>query len=310
MALNAQEDVVSTIGTYVAQSQVEASPPSSWFSRRFVQASAVIGVLLLAAAGSGLFLHPYTAETAFARNGYRGADLVSLALVLPLLAYATWATTRGSTRGTVLWLGWLGYVVYQYGYTFAYQWNRLFLVYLALLSLSAFTVVSALVALDPLSLARRFDASTPTRAVSRFVWFVGTGLGLMEFAQIVPTIFTGERPEIVTLTGHPTSPVYVLDLGLVVPLMVLAGVWLRGRRPWGYVAAGALLVKGLTVGLGLLAANLFAVLNDGKTDGPLNVLWAAIALGGGVALWRFLRHVRAVDQTETAVPVRSRTEPA
>ena len=38
--------------------------------------------LLLVAGGSGLFLSPYSAETAFARNGYRGADLVSVALVV------------------------------------------------------------------------------------------------------------------------------------------------------------------------------------------------------------------------------------
>jgi hypothetical protein len=32
-------------------------------------------------------------------------------------------------------------------------------------------------------------------------------------------------------TGHPTVVVYVLDLGLVVPLMLMAGHWLRLRRP-------------------------------------------------------------------------------
>ena len=53
----------------------------------------------------------------------------------------------------------------------------------------------------------------------------------MELGQIVPTVFTGDVPQIVTDTGHPTSPVYVLDLGLVVPLMLLAGACLRRRRP-------------------------------------------------------------------------------
>ena len=112
----------------------------------------------------------------------------------------------------------------------------------------------------------------------------------MELGQIVPTVFTGDVPQIVTDTGHPTSPVYVLDLGLVVPLMLLAGAWLRRRRPWGYVAAAVLLVKGATVGLGLLAGNLFAVLDDAKNDGALNLLWAAIAVGSAFVLSTFLRH--------------------
>jgi hypothetical protein len=41
---------------------------------------------------------------------------------------------------------------------------------------------------------------------------------------------------------------------------------LRQRRPWGLVAASVLLVKGVTVGLGLLAANAFAVLAGTTTD--------------------------------------------
>ncbi|MFP5319975.1 MAG: hypothetical protein ACLGI2_17000 [Acidimicrobiia bacterium] len=258
----------------------------------FVRLSGLVVVLLVLAAGSGLVLHPYAGETDFARNGYRGADLVSLTVVLPLLVWATVAARRGSGRGLLLWLGAIGYVAYQYGYTFAYRWNRLFLVYLALLVLSAFSFAAALISLNPRPLAGRFDRLTPTGVVSRFLLFVGVALGVMELAQIVPTIFTGGTPQIVTDTGHPTSPVYVLDLGLVVPAMVLAGIWLRQRRPWGFIAAAVLLVKGATVGLGLLAGNLFAVLGDDKNDGPLVVLWAAIALGSAAVLWLFLRHLR------------------
>jgi hypothetical protein len=74
----------------------------------------------------------------------------------------------------------------------------------------------------------------------------------------------------------------------VVPLMLLAGRWLRARRPWGYVAAAILLVKGVTVGLGLLSSNLFGYLDDGHTDGPLLGLWALIAVGSLLVLLRYL----------------------
>jgi hypothetical protein len=150
-----------------------------------------------------------------------GADLISLAIAVPLLLVATALARRGSTRGLLLWLGSLAYVAYQYGYTFAYRYNRLFLVYLALLSLSAFTLARALTALDPQSIAERFDQATPTRAVATVLWVIGLGLGVMELAQIIPTIITGELPKIVSDTGHPTSPVFILDLGMVVPLLLL-----------------------------------------------------------------------------------------
>jgi hypothetical protein len=117
-------------------------------------------------------------------------------------------------------------------------------------------------------------------------------LGLMELGQVVPTLLAGEVPDVVVKTGHPTGVIYILDLGLVVPLLVLAGRWLRARRPWGYVAAGILLVKGITVGLGLLASNLFGYLDNGPTDGALLGLWALIATA---SLLMPLRYLRAVD---------------
>ncbi len=107
-------------------------------------------------------------------------------------------------------------------------------------------------------------------------------------------LISGETPDIIELTGHPTSPVYVLDLGFVVPLMIVAGLWLLQGKSWGYVAAPIMLLKRVMVGLGLLAANRFAVLNDGSGDGPLNVLWALIGVGSAVALIVFLRHVDAL----------------
>jgi hypothetical protein len=253
----------------------------------------VVAALLAVAAVAGMFGDAYQSATPFARNAYRGADLVSLVLALPMLVLAAVAARRGSTRGLLLWLGAIAYIVYQYAYTFAFDWSRLFPVYLVLLSLSGFTLARALIALDLAQVVGRFSRRTPVRVVGAYLVGVGVCLGLMEAAQVVSALVTGEVPRIVAATGHPTSPVYILDLGLVVPLMLLAAVWLRARRPWGYVTAAILLVKGTTVGSGLLAANLFAALDGGATDGALNVLWAIIAGGSGVLLWRYLTHVQA-----------------
>jgi hypothetical protein len=275
-------------------------PIDSSARRPLVGATLAIAGLLIVAAGSGLFLDPYQDETPFGRNGFRGADLVTVVVVLPLLLAAGRTAMRGSRRGRLLWLGALGYVAYQYGYVFAYSWSRLFLVYLALLSIAAFTMAAALVRLDVDEVAARFDPATPTRATARFLTFIGVGLGVMELAQIVPSVFTGDTPQIVVDTAHPTSPVFVLDLGLVVPLLFLSARWVRQRHPWGYVASTIMLIKGATVGLSLLAANLFALFGDDKSDGPLVLLWVAIAGGSAVVLWRFLRNVHEPESPARA----------
>ena len=113
----------------------------------------------------------------------------------------------------------------------------------------------------------------------------------MEGMQMSVALVSGETPEIVELTGHVTSPVYILDLGFVVPLMVVAGLWLRRAMPWGFVAAPIMLLKGVMVGFGLLAANLVATVSNASTDGPLIALWALIGVGSAVALTVLLWHV-------------------
>ena len=267
------------------------------------RASALLGALLAIAAGLGLFVPGlYKSNTAFAAAAFRGTDLVSLAVALPVLAGSLWLASRGSRRALLVWLGALAYVAYTYLYTFAIAWNRLFLVYVALLSLSLFTLVRALVALDPEELAGGFTDRTPVRGVGAFLWGIGGALGLMELGQVVPALIAGDLPDVVLKTGHPTGVVYILDLGLVVPLMLLAGRWVRQRRPFGYVAAAILLVKGVTVGLALLASNLLGYLDSGPTDGPLVGLWVLIAVGSLLVLVRYLRsmHDRPQHQREGA----------
>jgi len=80
---------------------------------------------------------------------------------------------RGSRRAQLVWLGALAHVAYTYLYTFAIAWNRLFLVSLMLLSLSAFTIVRPLTAVDGGEVAGRFSERTPVRGVGTFLWGIG-----------------------------------------------------------------------------------------------------------------------------------------
>jgi hypothetical protein len=159
------------------------------------RASALVGLLVAVAAGVGLFVPGmYRGNTAFAAAAFRGTDLVSLAVALPALAASVLLARRGSYRAQLVWLGVLAYVGYTYLYAFAIAWNRLFLVYVALLSLTVFTLVRALTALDPSMIAGRFAGHTPVRGVGLFLWVIGGMLGLMELAQIVPALVSGDIP--------------------------------------------------------------------------------------------------------------------
>jgi hypothetical protein len=96
-------------------------------------------------------------------------------------------------------------------------------------------------------------------------------------------VVTGQVPEIVTSTGHLTNIVFALDLSLVVPWFVLGGIWLWQRRPWGYVLATILNVKGTVYMLALSAVTVSAVRAGASEDLAQVGLWGTIGFGSLIA---------------------------
>ena len=100
------------------QAASERARPAALGAGLPVKRVLLLVVLLVVAAASGLLADVYSDETHFARNGLRG-DLMSVVLAALLLLLSLRSARRGSVRGVLLLLGGLGYVTYQYGYSFA-----------------------------------------------------------------------------------------------------------------------------------------------------------------------------------------------
>lgn len=285
----------------LAVEESEASAPRARGSvlTSCYRASGPIAVLLTVAAGAGLFLDVYR-DNQWVSSQMRGQDFVSLLFGVPLLLVSAHLARRGSVRGLLAWLGALGYITYSYLYIFGLAYNRLFLVYLGLLVLTAYTLVRALVAIDPISIWANFDDRTPTRIIARFLTGFGIVLAGLWGIQAVSALVTGDVPSSVTASGHPTAVVFILDLGLVVPLFLLGGRMLRSGQPWGFVLAGILLVKGITEGLALLGMSLFMFLADHPDfDGVLVPLWGLVAV---VSSYLSVRFFSAIRRPRSAVP--------
>lgn len=253
-----------------------------------------VAIIVLAAIAclGGLLLPGLYRETAWALPQVRGQDLVTL-LVLPVLAAALIGVRRGSARAAMTWIGVLGYILYTYaGASFSYYFNRFFLIYVALFSLSIFAIIAATTGLDIDAIHSRFDANTTRRPVAGYLAFIGILLAVLWLGQIIPFLSSGTLPELIVRAETPTNFVFVLDLGLVVPLMLLAAVWLWRKQPWGDVLAGCMLIKAATMGLALLSMTAFNAWAGQPYDAGLTAVWLVIAGGSlGVIGW-FLRHCR------------------
>ncbi len=169
----------------------------------------------------------------------RRADAANLILVVPILLGAMWLARRGSLVGLLLWPGALFYACYAYvPYLVGAQFSGLFFIDVALVTISAFTLVGIAASVDGQEVRGRL-AAAPAR---------GIGAAL---AVIAVAAYAGLAGAAIVALGDPASeaasrPLAVADWALGTPVLLGGGVLLWLRVPLGYMAApGLLLVSGL-----------------------------------------------------------------
>jgi hypothetical protein len=249
-------------------------------------------IIVLAAIASavGLLLPSVYRETDWVVPQNRGQDLVTL-IALAVLMPITVASRNGSARATLIWIGLLGYIWYTYtGASFSYGFNQLFLIYVALFSLSSAALIAGLSSIDVMAIQRAFDASTPRRAVIVFLLLMAAMLSLLWLSQIIPFFTRGQLPEMILRAKTPTVFVYVLDLGFVVPLALLSACWLKCDYAWGYALASIVLVKSATMGIALVSMTWFAWRAGLPLHVEMTAAWILLAAAGtAMSIWLF-RH--------------------
>lgn len=223
--------------------------------------------------GGGLYGHESVSGAAQAI----GQDFVTLLVAIPLLLVAAYLTSRGSLTGRLLRAGVLWYFTYTYLLmAFGGAYNQFFLLYVALYSVSLFAFILALLAIDVARLPEQFSPHLFRRTIAWFMIGFGGMLALLWLGRILPSLATNAAP--VGLESYSTLFVQAGDLGLVVPLAILAGVLLLRRRPIGYLVAGLMLVKGATFGLAVIAM-IFSMATAGAEVVPVEVAFFTIVMG-------------------------------
>jgi hypothetical protein len=208
----------------------------------------------------------YSWDTVSSAAQMQANDLVMLVLGLPLLAISFWLAQRGSLRGQLLLAGTLGFILYTYiTMCFGAAYNRLFLVYVALFSLSLFAFVLTMMSFDLPSLPARFSDKLPRGWIAGLLFFTAAFLTLAWLGRIVATLAPGAVP---ALENTTSMFIQALDLGVIVPACVLAGILLLRGQPWGYLLASVGVMKFITMGV---AVSLMG-LNMARVGAPISVV--------------------------------------
>jgi hypothetical protein len=221
----------------------------------------------------------------------RGQDLVTLLAAFALL-WGGLRARRGSLAGHVVWLAVCLYVPYTYLMYVVAPYNDALLVYIAAIGLGLYLLLDGLFRLDAAAVAPAF-VDVPRRDAAWFLIVVALLFVTLWLTDIL-SVWPGGVPDSLFTYDIP-SIVHVLDLGVVLPLLVLSGVMLLRGHPMGPVLAAMLLVKTVTLGLALLSMNAFVAASGGETDPAEPVIWAAVVLVSGAWLVVGARRLRPVD---------------
>jgi hypothetical protein len=240
----------------------------------------------------------YTWDTVSSAAQMQANDLIVLTLGLPLLAVSFWLTRRGSLRGRLLLAGTLGFILYTYiTMTFGAQYNPLFLVYVALFSLSLFAFVLVMMSFDLDSLPAHFSEELPRGWIAGLLFFAAAFLSLAWLGRIAATFAPGA---VAGLENTTSMFIQAMDLGLIAPVCVLSGVLLLRRHAWGYLLASVGLTKFLTLGI---AVSLMG-LNMARVGAPISpvelVIFPGMALAGVVMAIILLKHVKESQTVKLA----------
>jgi hypothetical protein len=207
--------------------------------------SVVVAGLMVAQSVLGLVIEGLYPEETWAVAALRGNDLVTLALVSPALAAAVALTRwRPSTASVTVWLGLLFYGVYNYAYyAFGAAFSDVFLLHVGALSLSVIALLLLGSSLDVPAVATGVAGGPRARVVAVFTALVGAALLLAWGGLSIRFAATGQLPDDV-MPPSAIHLVYAIDMSLLAPAFLVAGVLLWRRTAWGAVMAVAVNVGG------------------------------------------------------------------
>jgi hypothetical protein len=229
---------------------------------------------------------------------FRGQDMVTLVVAVPLLLLGLVWEMRGSLRGRVLWLGMLFYAMYAYlFYAVAAAFNQFFLLYVATFGLPLYALLFSVPRLDLTQLGAAMGGRAARIVAVTYTSAVALGLGLLWVGISLSYLVTDDVPAPIVDSGHPTGVVFAIDLVFIVPPMLLAAVWLTRRRALGWVLAGVMSVAGSVYTLTLAAASA-EVARQNVGAGSELPIWAGLTVLGVVTvvlLFASMRRLRGLS---------------
>ena len=253
-----------------------------------------VACLALIASLGGLFIGGLYKDNDLIRNAWFANDVVTI-LITILLLISLLSQKKEDERPLLVWMGLMLYMFYNYAfYLFGAKFNEFFLIYVALFTLSLYSLIVGLLNVN-VHITRQSRPLRKTRLwISGFLLLLAIPLASVEIKQCLTFIFTGRAPEVPTL-------IFALDLSIVIPTTVLSSILLWKKHPWGNVLTMMMLVKSFAYGLVLVSGTLFISSSGISPIDPLLPFYLFLVIGGLLFAWIHFKTLgpsgRPINQT-------------
>jgi hypothetical protein len=260
--------------------------------------STALAVVAAAASGLTVALPSLLTGVAGSNGNMRGTAVVVFVVGVPVLSFAMIGASRGSSRAFVIWLGTLGYLLYQAVlFCFATPYNNLFLIYVAYLSLAVWSIVVLLRGTDLGVFAARLSPRAPIRYVAGFAVVVVVLNAAAWLAGIVPTVSSDHPGQFLTETGLLTNPVYIQDLAIWLPLLATSAVAAWRHQVWGQLITAAMLTLFVLECISISVDQWFGSHADPTSSVSSMAMVAVFAAVGLVTVTPLVAFLRQLDRT-------------
>lgn len=255
-------------------------------AKYFLMLATTVTALLLSMF-SFLFRELYTARlNQISEYELMGQDFVTT-IVSIIFVFVILFQDYGKIKTKIIWLGCILYLFYIYAY-FSYGGisSAFYLFYIAITGLAFFLFIFVLVDIIKNNQLPVVAENYPRKSISVFLFisiFIITAIEIMELVS--KTIVQAEPL-------NPFYVFYVLDLTMVFPMIVIAGVLNLKKAAWGYLFSGVGLIKIVTILPAIIINDVFHRLFAGRfLDLRFDIIAAVITTTAAIFLVLYLNRI-------------------
>ena len=239
-----------------------------------------LAVILIFTSYTGLYTHNfYFHETPNWQLQSIGQDMIDLYVIVPVLVLSSWFAWRRNTKGILVWAGTNLHLIYTFCiFCFDVHFNQLFIFYCFNLGLSFYSMMYFIHLQKKESLRISLPGNLLIRITGIYFILISVIFYTLWLSEIVPAVVNNTIPESLTEVGLPTNPVHVIDLSVLLPGLLIAGILLIRKRAAGFILAPILLVFFILMDITIAVLALLLGVNEMENNTTIALIMFILAL--------------------------------